>query len=299
MKKVTKKIAIVTDSVSDIPDRFIKEYGISVVPLYVNFDGESFKEGVEISADRIYNELRAGKIIKSSTPTIQDFTAVYKNLLDEQGFECIYSIHLSSLLSGTINAALSASRQFPEGSVKIIDTKRAAIAEGFIVIEIAKAVNAGADEEKVDKLAGMLVDSISFYATFENFEYVVRGGRAPFLSRFAGKASIIKPIIAFNSKGKLRLKKFCSSKKSSISWLYHLVKRDILNSSNRRNRIGICYGNDQGPADELKNMIENDSDIIVEEIIMTRMTAVMGAHTGPGIWGIAACPVLDHQKLRS
>ena len=116
-------------------------------------------------------ELRSGKIIKSSTPTVEDFMAVYRSLLDEQGFECIYSIHLSSLLSGTINAAVSASRQFPEGSIKIIDTKKAAIAEGFVVIEIAKAVDAGADEEKVDKLAVMLVDSISFYATFENFGF--------------------------------------------------------------------------------------------------------------------------------
>ena len=292
-----KKIAIVTDSVADIPDRLVKEYGITVVPLYINLDGEYLKEGLEISADRIYSELKSGKTIKSSTPTIKDFITVYKSLLGEKGYDRIYSVQLSSLLSGTINSAISASRQFPEGSIKIIDTKKAAIAEGFIAIEIARAVNAGVDEEKVDKLTGMLVDSISFYATFENFEYIVRGGRAPFLSRFAGKASIIKPIIAFSPKGKLQLKKFCSSKKSSMSWLYRLARNDILNSPNRRSRIGICYGNDRGPADELKNMIENDSDIIAEEIIMTRMTAVMGVHTGPGIWGIAACPVFDLQKL--
>ena len=258
MKKTMRKIAIVTDSVSDIPDRLIEKYGISVIPLYVDFDGKSFREGLEISADRIYSELRSGKTIKSSTPTIKDFMAVYKSLLEEQGFECIYSIHLSSLLSGTINVAVSASCQFPEGSIKIIDTKKAAIAEGFVVIEITKAVDAGADKERIDKLAGILVDSVSFYATFENFEYIVRGGRAPFLSRFAGKASILRPIIAFNSKGKLQLKKLCSNKKSSISWLYHLLRGDILSSPNRRNSIGICYGSDQGPADELRSMIEND-----------------------------------------
>ena len=291
-----KKIAVVTDSVSDIPDELVKKYNIKVIPLYLNFDGRSLKDGLEIGADEVYSKLKSGKIIKSSTPTIKDFTTVYESLLVKQDFECIYSIHLSSLLSGTINVAFSASRQFPEGSIKIIDTKKAAIAEGFIVIEIAKAINAGADEKEVDKLAVMLVDSISFYATFKNFEYVVRGGRAPFLSRFTGKASILKPIITFNSKGKLRLKRFCFGKKSSISWLYHLIKRDILNSSNRRNRIGVCYGNDQGPALELENMVKNDPDISVEEIIMTRMTAIMGAHTGPGIWGIAACPVIDPKE---
>ena len=288
-----KKIAVVTDSVSDIPDELVKKYNIKVVPLYLNFDDQSLKDGLEIEVEEVYSKLKSGKIIKSATPTIEDFTEAYRDLLDEQGFESIYSIHLSSLLSGTINAASSARSQFPEGSIKIIDTKMAAIAEGFFVIEVAKAISRDADEESIDRLISMLSGTINFYATFENFEYIVRGGRAPFLSRFAGKASILKPIIAFNQEGKLSLKKFCFNKKSSIKWLYHLVRKDILDSSNNRARIGICYGNDKGPALELENMVTNDPDISVEEIIMTRMTAIMGAHTGPGIWGISACPVLD------
>jgi DegV family protein with EDD domain len=292
-----KKIAIVTDSVSDIPDSIVKKYDITVIPLYLNFDDRSLKDGLEINAEEVYSVLKSGKVIKSSTPTIEDFTIAYKDLLDEQSFETIYSIHLSSLLSGTINAAISASSRFPEGSIKIIDTKMAAIAEGFFVIEVAKAVSGGVDEESIDRLIGMLSGSISFYATFENFEYIVRGGRAPFLSRFAGKASILKPVIAFNAEGKLSLKKFCVNKKSSIKWLYRLARKDILDSSNNRTRIGICYGNDNGPALELENMVRTDPDISVEEIIMTRMTAIMGAHTGPGIWGIATCPVIELEKL--
>ena len=74
------------------------------------------------------------------------------------------------------------------------------------------------------------------------------------------------------------------------------MRKDILDSPNTRTRIGICYGNDQGPARELENMVNNDPDIDVEEIIMTKMTAIMGAHTGPGIWGISACPVFDPDK---
>ena len=292
-----KKIAIVTDSVSDIPDSIINKYDIRVVPLYLNFDDRALKDGLEIGVEEVYDKLKSGKVIKSSTPTIEDFTVVYKDLLDKQGFEIIYSIHLSSLLSGTINAARSASSGLPEGRIKIIDTKKAAIAEGFFVIEVAKAVSSGADEESIDRLISMLSKSISFYATFENFEYIVRGGRAPFLSRFAGKASLLKPIIAFNPEGKLSLKKFCFNKKSSINWLYRLVRKDILDSLNNRSRIGICYGNDKGPALELENMVKNDPDIVVEEIVMTRMTAIMGAHTGPGIWGISACPVFELEKL--
>jgi len=292
-----RKIAIVTDSVSDIPDSLVKKYDIKVVPLYLNFDDRSLKDGLEINLEEVYNELRSGTVIKSSTPTIEDFALMYKNLLELQGFDIIYSIHLSSTLSGTINAAIAASSRFPDGGIKIIDTKLAAIAEGFFVIEIAKAVCGGEDEERIDRLIKMLSGHISFYATFENFKYIVRGGRAPFLSNFAGKASLLKPIIAFNREGKLSLKKFCINQKSSISWLYRLAKKDILDFPDNKSRIGVCYGSDKGPALELENMIKNDPDIRAEEIIMTKMTAIMGAHTGPGIWGIAACPVFDHKKL--
>ena len=96
-----KKIAIVTDSVSDIPEELVKKYNIKVVPLYLNFDDRSLKDGSEITAEEVYSKLESGKVIKSSTPTIDDFANVYKELLNEQGFETIYSIHLSSLLSGT------------------------------------------------------------------------------------------------------------------------------------------------------------------------------------------------------
>ena len=93
-----KKIAVLTDSVSDIPDELVKKYNIKVVPLYLNFDDQSLKDGLEIEVEEVYSKLKSGKIIKSATPTIEDFAVAYRDLLDEQGFETIYSIHLSSLL---------------------------------------------------------------------------------------------------------------------------------------------------------------------------------------------------------
>ena len=75
-----RKIAIVTDSVSDIPDSLVKKYDIKVVPLYLNFDDRSLKDGLEINLEEVYSELRSGTVIKSSTPTIEDFAIVYKDL---------------------------------------------------------------------------------------------------------------------------------------------------------------------------------------------------------------------------
>lgn len=291
MIKKGKKIVIVTDSVADLSDSLIKENNIKVVPLYISFDGNSYKENIEISPDRIYKELQSGQTLKTSTPTVNDFIKVYKDLKENEDPDIIYSIHLSSILSGTINSAIAASRSIEDANIKIIDSKKAAISEGFIVLSAAKAAGSGASEEEIDKLIERMISSSYFYATFDNFEYVIKGGRAPFLAKLIGKAMVLKPIITFTPAGKLRLKKFCLNSKISIKRLYTLIKSDIISSNMGRCMIGICYGNDKGPAERLRGFIEDDIQIDVSDFVMTKMTSVMAAHTGPGIWGVAACPV--------
>jgi DegV family protein with EDD domain len=293
MKKEAKKIAIVTDSVADIPDSLIKEYNIKVVPLYISFDGNSYKENIEIGPDRIYEELQSGQTLKTSTPTVNDFIEVYKDLKKNEDPDIIYSIHLSLILSGTINSAIAASKSLEGVNIKVIDSKKAAISEGFIVLSAAHAVRSGAAEEEIDKLVERMIASSYFYATFDNFEYVLKGGRTPFLAKFIGKTMVLKPIITFSPAGKLKLKNFCLNSRSSIKQLYTLIKSDIISSDMGRCRIGICYGNDAGPAERLKGFIEDDPGIDVDDFVMTKMTSVMAAHTGPGIWGIAACPAYE------
>jgi len=295
MIKKRKKIAIVTDSVADLPDSLIKEYNIKVVPLYISFGGNSYKENIEIGPDRIYKELQSGQSLKTSTPTVNDFIKAYKDLKENEDPDIIYSIHLSSILSGTINSAIAASRSIEGINIKAIDSKKAAISEGFIVLSAAKAARSGKTEEEIDELIERMVRSSYFYATFDNFEYIIKGGRAPFLAKFIGKAMVLKPIITFSPAGKLKLKKFCLNNRVSIRQLYALIRSDIISSDMGRCMIGICYGNDRGPAERLRGYIEDDPQIDASDFVMTKMTSVMAAHTGPGIWGIAACPAYEEK----
>ena len=295
MSNKTKKIAIVTDSVANIPEDLVEKYGITVVPLYVIIDGVSYKEGLEISPSKIYSSLLSGSQIKSSTPSLKDFTATYKDIKENQDPDIIYSIHLSSVLSGTINSANTAVKELGDINIKIVDSKKAAIGQGLIVLAAAEAAKGGATEEEIDRTIEEMIGSVFFYATFDNFEYVVKGGRAPFLAGFVKKVMLLKPIINFNEAGGLGLKKFCINKNSSIRTLFNLIKKDIISFKMGRCLIGICYGNDEGPAVRLKNMVEDDREIKVSDIVMTRMNSVMAAHTGPGIWGITVCPAFVNQ----
>jgi DegV family protein with EDD domain len=285
-----KKIAVVTDSVANIPGELAEKYGIRVVPLYVNVDGVSYKEELEISPQKIFDHLLSGSQVKSSTPTIKDFMDTYKDIQEKDDPDIIYSIHLSSILSGTINSASAAAKSLKDLNIKIVDSRIAAIGEGFIALAAAAAAKRGDSPEQIEGLLEDLREQSYFYATFDNFEYVVKGGRAPFLAGFVKKVMLLKAIIGFNDAGSLGLKKFCMNKASSIKTLFELVKKDIVSSRMESCLIGICYGIDDGSAEKLKKMVEEDAEIKTSGIVMTRMTSVMAAHTGPGIWGISACP---------
>jgi DegV family protein with EDD domain len=290
MAKRQTKIAIVTDSVANIPGELAEKYDIRVVPLYVNVDGVSYKEELEISPRKIFDSLLSGSQVKSSTPTIKDFMDTYKEIQDKDDPDMIYSIHLSSVLSGTINSASAAAESLKDLNIKIVDSRIAAIGEGFIALAAATAAKRGDSPEQIDRLLEDIMAQNYFYATFDNFEYIVKGGRAPFLAGFVKKVMLLKAIIGFDNTGSLGLKKFCMNKSSSIKTLFDLVKKDIISSGMESCLIGICYGIDDGSAEKLKKMVEEDADINASGIVMTRMTSVMAAHTGPGIWGISACP---------
>ncbi|MBU2563521.1 MAG: DegV family protein [Actinobacteria bacterium] len=286
-----ENIAIVTDTTSDIPEQLASKYKIRVVPLYIGFGGKLFLEGKEITSSEVYEKLEAGVKVYTSTPSVGDFVEVYRDLIEKEKKTLIYSIHVSSKLSATSNSADQAKRFFPQAKIKVIDSKTSAISLGFIVLETARATKRGECEERIASIIDFMIRKNRMFATFENFEYIFRGGRAPFLGKFLSKSIRLKPIITIGSDGKVKLKKFVKNKRNSIIELYKQIRKDSF--STVKKKIGIFYGTDINPALELKKMIEEDNKIKIDELILTEVTAVMSAHTGPGIWGVSSCPVVS------
>lgn len=289
-----ENIAIVTDTTSDIPEQLASKYKIRVVPLYIGFGGKLYREGKEITSSEVYEKLEAGVKIFTSTPSVGDFVEVYRDLIERQKKTLIYSIHVSSKLSATSNSADQAKRFFPQAKIKVIDSKTSAINLGFIVLETARAIKRGECEERIASIIDFMIRKNRMFATFENFEYIFRGGRAPFLGKFLSRSIRLKPIITIGSDGKVKLKKFVKNKRNSIIELYRQIRKDSFDPfSTVKKKIGIFYGTDINPALELEKMIEEDNRIKIDELILTEVTTVMSAHTGPGIWGVSYCPVVS------
>ena len=180
---------IVTDSGSDIPPEVVQELGITVIPLYIRFGDEVYRDGVDISADQFYDKLTHSRILpKTSTPSPGDFAKIYNQLAAET--DSILSIHLSTRYSGTYNAATVAKDYAPEGcTVKVIDSKSVSMGCGLVAITAAREAKAGADLEQVMQTVNEAILRTHIVGMIADINYVLSGRRLslPGAHLFLGK----------------------------------------------------------------------------------------------------------------
>jgi len=182
-------VKIVTDSGSDIPPEVVQELGITVIPLYIRFGDEVYRDGVDISADQFYDKLAHSRILpKTSTPSPGDFAKIYNQLAAET--DSILSIHLSTRYSGTYNAATVAKDYAPEGcTVKVIDSKSVSMGCGLVAITAAREAKAGADLEQVMQTVNKAILRTHIVGMIADINYVLSGRRLslPGAHLFLGK----------------------------------------------------------------------------------------------------------------
>ncbi|HEX7561399.1 MAG TPA: DegV family protein [Candidatus Humimicrobiaceae bacterium] len=287
------KTAIVTDSSSDIPTELAKQYGIEVIPMYIGYDGFLKKDGVDIFPEEVYSALKENKKVGTSSPSIGDFLEVFNFLLEKKDIDLVCCITLGSRLSGAFNAASVASKKFNDSRIndsriKVFDSKTSTICLGFIVLQAAQAASHGCSFEEIEEIINGLIVKNRFFALLENFEYVFKGGRGTFFGKIINKALTFTPILTIGKTGKVHLSKFAKNKNSALEEIYKMaVRASMPNSSSK---FGIFYGEDINTAKFLEKMLKDNKDIRIDEIITTKITTVISAHTGPGIYGIAVSP---------
>jgi DegV family protein with EDD domain len=282
------KIAIVTDSSSDIPPELAKKYNIEVIPMYIGYDGFLRKDGMDIFPDEVYAALKENKKVGTSSPSIGDFLKVFNFLLEEKGIDLVCCITLSSRLSGAFNAASIAGKKFNNGRIKVYDSKTSTICLGFIVLQAAQAASRGCSFEEIEGIINSLILKNRFFALLENFEYVFKGGRGTFFGKIINKALIFTPILTIGKTGKVHLSRFAKNKNSALEEICKMAAKASM--SNGSSKFGIFYGEDINTAKYLEKMLKENKDIRIDEIITTKITTVISAHTGPGIYGIAVSP---------
>lgn len=283
MNRPKARVAVVTDSAACVPAHLVEEYGIHVVPFELVWDGQSYRDGVDIAPAEVYRRLREGKSWPTtSQPSLGDFATLYTQLSQE--VEGIVSIHIPDTLSGTLQAARLAAEQVNASvPIRIVDAGTAAIAEGFVVLAAARAAAAGASLDEVVAAAESVIPRVGLFATLETLEHLQRGGRVGEAAALLGSRLHLHPIL-YLAEGRVKVAGVTRSRRKALEEIVNLMAQRV-----GTHPLCVSAFHADAPEDVEYLRREVNARFNCREFYVTEFTPVMGAHTGPGTVGLAFC----------
>jgi DegV family protein with EDD domain len=263
-------VKIVTDSSADIPEKIAKDLDISVVPLYVRFGEQVYRDRIDITEDDFYQRL----IRDTIHPNTQDFTDIYHKLAKEA--DGIVSIHISNKLSGTCNSALQAKAGITECPVEVLDSQTLSSALALIVISAAKLAQDGAKMSDVVKHTKKVISTVHLEALLDTLKYVMLGGRIGKAKALVGSLLNVKPILTLKE-GEVMPAGQVRSRSKGIDRLFEFAK-----SAKNIQDLSIAYNTTLDEARALAERMAAAKIIDMDKIIIARIGPMLGVHLGPG-----------------
>lgn len=275
------KIAVVTDSSAYIPKGALEGLNVSVIPLWLIWDDERFRDGVDIDPPTFYRRLKESRTLPtSSQPSPGEFAAFFRQVAAEA--DAIISVLVSSKISGTIASAQAAQAQLPELTIRIVDSLSSSMGLGMVVLAAARAAAAGRSLDEVVAAAEGMRERMHFLFVVDTLEYLHRGGRIGGARRLLGTALRVKPILQFRD-GKIESLTQARTKRKAIIRILEIVEE----------RLG---GKGMAEAAVVDIDAPGDGDAVAEMIVerfgapvvhRSTVSPVVGIHVGPGAIGIA------------
>ncbi|MCK9525105.1 MAG: DegV family protein [Limnochordia bacterium] len=278
-----EKIAIMTDSTSDIPRHIVEQYDIQVVPLRIVYKNAEYKDQVDISAEEVYRRLPI-EIPSTSLPSPADVLGLWEHL-KEEGFTHVLAIHISSGLSGTGQLIENLSHQVDDLVIKVIDSKNISMGLGYTVIEAARKLGQNASFDSVCAHVQETLAKMRVYFVLETLEYLTKGGRIGKVAGTLGQMLNLKPIITVNEEGVYTTHAKVRGRKKSVDRMFETIKGHL---AKPMHNVAVCHGAALGEAQELMERIKKHGN--VAEVLMSHVSPVIGVHTGPGTLGFVVYP---------
>jgi DegV family protein with EDD domain len=273
-------VKIITDSTCDIPPQVANELGITIVPLYVHFGTEVYRDGIDLSHAEFYRKLTSTKSLPTtSTISPGEFAEIYNSLADQT--DEILAIVISSELSATYDAALQGREliQAKECRVEVIDSRLVLMALGLVVIEAAKGAQTGANLAQIVDSARNAMPRIHVRMAFDTLEYVRRGGRIGAAQALIGTLLKFKPILTIKDGITIPV----GRERTRAKAIEHLHK--FATSFANISEMAVEYTT---TPDEASAFAQHLGSIFPKErIYMSTIGSVMGTHLGPGALGVA------------
>lgn len=281
-------IKIVTDSTALIPEKVVKELGITVIPLNVNIGEDTYQDGIDMNGRKLIQEIKdnpKGAFPKTSQPSIGQFVEVY-NQLTKDG-DTVLSLHMTDLLSGTVHAAEQAS-EIADGDVKVVNTHYIDQSLGYIAVSAAKMANSGDyTRDEIVEAVGKIIDNSELCIGVSSLENLVKGGR---ISKATGMISKLLNLhvvftlfpqdlkLQIKGRGKKTIKKWADQYFESIK-------------DNEYAFIGISYTGSDELANNLKKRLEEMFPNV--DVLVQYTSSIVATHTGDNAFAVMTCEKWD------
>ena len=279
MRLTQENTAIVLDSVSDFPEAPQRFPNMRVVPLYVHFGTETYRDYVDLTPREFYEQLRAApRLPTTSQPTPQDFLDAYESLA---GYGRIYSLHLSAKMSGTFQSASLAGAELGGEKVRLVDTKTASTAIAMLSLAIQRRLARGTTDEELAELIERFLSDNHLVFTVATLEFLQKGGRIGRAAALAGTLLNVKPILSVADGVIVPVARVRGRHKAVAEFAQRFTEA----STDRPGlRVGIAHADAEEWVQVLTEVVRSVRPHAEIELVAT-LGAVVGTHAGPGSVG--------------
>jgi DegV family protein with EDD domain len=280
---MNNKIALVTDSTAYIPQDLCEKFQLTVTPQVLIWGDDTYQDGVDIQPDEFYARLKTAKVMPT---TSQVSPATMKTTFEElvaKGYD-VLGIFISTKLSGTIQSANQAKEMLGKAGEKVtyIDSMSTAMALGFQVLAVARALADGANQKEAIAVAEKARDNTGVYFAVDTLEFLHRGGRIGGAQRFLGTALNMKPVLAVQD-GRVEAIERIRTKSKALDRILELVMEQAKGSSSIR--LATLHASAE---EEARLLLDKASTAMkATESMVTTVSPVVGTHAGPGTVGLA------------
>jgi fatty acid kinase fatty acid binding subunit len=275
-----EKTAVVLDSTADLPDAQGRHPNWRLVPLYVRFGDETFREYVDITPEEFYRRLRESSVPpKSSQPSPADFQSTFESLSE---YEHILCVVLSAKISGTYESARLAAAEMGDGRVKVIDSGVTSGGTVILADAIQRRLKAGTDQAEIDGLVERFKQERGLLFTVDTLEYLIRGGRIGRAAGLAGQLLSVKPILVLDDGEVAPLKRVRGRGKAiaELASIFEAESKDVPGL-----HVGVGHAEAPEDAEDLVQRVQAARPQASLDLLVT-LGPVIGTHGGPGTLGL-------------
>jgi DegV family protein with EDD domain len=277
------KVVVVTDSTAYVPPDLVRKHGMIVAPLYVNWDGKTYRDGLDITLAEFYARLKASKTLPTTSQTTpDDFRKIFTQVLAD-GCE-VLGVFISQTLSGTLESAWQVKKTMPDAPIELVDSRTSAMALGFVALAAARAAERGATLAEAAAVANKAVRRTNVIFVVDTLEYLHRGGRIGGAKRFVGTALNLKPLLTLVD-GRVEAVETVRTKKKATERMLDLIAEDV--QGHRPLRMSPLHASAKEEVEALAAAV--DARFHPDECILSEVSPTIGTHVGPGTIGVAYC----------